>query len=219
MNHSEAGKLGYQKIKHRLKKYYEDKHQKVYLEYMSNPKHCLQCNKILPYEKSKNNFCSHSCSGSFNNKGVCRNGKPKEIINCLFCNKEIYVYNNIYCNKECESNYKWKLKKEEIEKGLTKSPYIQRKYLKEKYGCICSICGLDKWMGEEIPLVLYHIDGNSENNFPSNLRLVCGNCNMQLPTFAGKNAGNGRKKRRDHYRPKSEVISRSLNIDGDVLAS
>lgn len=30
-----------------------------------------------------------------------------------------------------------------------------------------------------------------------NLRLVCGNCNMMLPTFSGRNRGNGRAWRRE----------------------
>jgi len=48
-----------------------------------------------------------------------------------------------------------------------------------------------------MPLVLDHVDGNSENNKLENFRLVCGNCDMQLPTYKNKNKGNGR-----HYRMK-----------------
>jgi hypothetical protein len=44
-----------------------------------------------------------------------------------------------------------------------------------------------------------HIDGNSENNHLSNLRLVCGNCDMLLPTYKSKNKGNGRAYRRERY--------------------
>ena len=44
-----------------------------------------------------------------------------------------------------------------------------------------------------------HIDGNSDNNALVNLRLVCGNCDMQLPTYKSKNRGNGRHNRRKRY--------------------
>jgi len=48
------------------------------------------------------------------------------------------------------------------------------------------------WLGSSITLVVDHIDGNAANNLPSNLRLLCPNCNSQTPTFCGKNKGNGR---------------------------
>lgn len=52
----------------------------------------------------------------------------------------------------------------------------------------CSICGnRPEWMGKPLPLVLDHINGiNNDYRLP-NLRLVCPNCNSQLPTTAGKN--------------------------------
>jgi len=51
-------------------------------------------------------------------------------------------------------------------------------------------------MGESMPLTIDHEDGHYKNNRPDNLRLVCGNCGMLLPTFAGKNRGNGRLARK-----------------------
>jgi len=47
-------------------------------------------------------------------------------------------------------------------------------------------------MKQPVPLVLDHIDGHFENNNEENLRLVCGNCDMQLSTYKSKNIGNGR---------------------------
>ena len=38
--------------------------------YNKNPKICKYCGKIIPYEKRDNDFCNHSCSASFNNKGI-----------------------------------------------------------------------------------------------------------------------------------------------------
>ena len=53
------------------------------------------------------------------------------------------------------------------------------------------ICKNTEWMKQPIPLVLDHIDGNSDNWNVDNCRLVCRNCDGQLDTFAGKNRGKG----------------------------
>ena len=50
-----------------------------------------------------------------------------------------------------------------------------------------------------MPLVLDHIDGHASNWRLKNLRLVCHNCDAQLPTYKGKNRGNGRHLRRERY--------------------
>jgi hypothetical protein len=54
-------------------------------------------------------------------------------------------------------------------------------------------CGLHKtppfWLGRELPLILDHVDGCRIHNRPDNLRLLCPNCDAQLPTRGGKNKG------------------------------
>lgn len=44
-----------------------------------------------------------------------------------------------------------------------------------------------------------HTDGNPTNNRRENLRLVCPNCDSQLPTYKSRNRGNGRSFRRQRY--------------------
>lgn len=58
----------------------------------------------------------------------------------------------------------------------------------------CSCCGITEWNGVTIPLELDHIDGNTANNKPDNLRLLCPNCHSITPTWRGRNINSGKKK-------------------------
>lgn len=76
-----------------------------------------------------------------------------------------------------------------------------RRYLTERYGQSCTLCG---WNEENpttgrIPLEIDHIDGNSDNNRENNLRLLCPNCHALTPSFRNLNRGNGRSWRRLKY--------------------
>ena len=52
---------------------------------------------------------------------------------------------------------------------------------------ICVICGqLGTWNGKKLTMVLDHINGVNNDNRIENLRMVCPNCNTQLPTFCGR---------------------------------
>ena len=46
-----------------------------------------------------------------------------------------------------------------------------------------------EWAGEPLPLTMDHVNGNPCDNHPENLRLLCPNCDAQLPTRGGANAG------------------------------
>lgn len=51
----------------------------------------------------------------------------------------------------------------------------------------CSCCGLDKWLGNPIPLELHHKNGNKEDNSLDNLELRCPNCHYFTDTYKTKN--------------------------------
>ena len=52
----------------------------------------------------------------------------------------------------------------------------------------------------KVPIELEHIDGNSNNNELSNLKLLCPNCHSLTPTYKGANRGNGRYERKERYK-------------------
>lgn len=54
----------------------------------------------------------------------------------------------------------------------------------------CEKCGLTEWNGQSIPLQVHHINGNSQDNDPNNLQLLCPNCHAQTENYCGKNIRN-----------------------------
>lgn len=194
LTHSESGKLGWIASK----KTREKKREEKISQYNNSPSVCQECGHTIPYEKRHNKFCNNSCATTYNNKIAPKRRKKEK--NCIQCGKSLSRGAAKYCSSECQHIYAWTQRKQTIEiSGIEKSSKVAKKYLKEKYGVKCSICGIHKWMGQEVPLVLDHIDGDSNNNNIDNLRLVCGNCDMQLPTYKGKNIGRGRFARRQRY--------------------
>jgi hypothetical protein len=144
-------------------------------KYALNPKHCLFCRKALPYGKRlTNSFCDHSCAATMTNAKRQKILKPKR--------------------ESRESIHQQTLRRFEL--GQVSWRDTLRKLLIEIKGNKCSKCGLPPvWCGEPLTLSVDHEDGNAGNNLPSNVRLLCPNCNSQTPTFGGRNKGHGRKAR------------------------
>ncbi len=152
---------------------------------------CLECQK----ETSNPKFCSRSCSVAHNNR---KNPKRKSNkLMCLSCNKQFSIKPSqphiVYCCNGCRIWHRFRL-------GLCKTSSSIKPKLVELYGNKCSICDMSAiWQNTSLVLILDHVDGNSDNNMPDNLRLVCPNCDSQLPTYKAKNIGKGRHKRRERY--------------------
>jgi len=193
----QIGKIGGEKTR----ELHKQLNAKKIIKYNKFPSKCINCGNILPYNKKSNKFCNRKCSAEYNNQ----HSKNSSLVrwNCLYCNK-----NNItlrwkigtYCNSQC---HKLHIRATRIKQWLendiswnTNFPDWAKEYLKKTKGNHCHICGILEWNGTELTLEGDHIDGNSNNNHPDNLRLVCPNCHSLTPTYKNKNKGNGRQRRR-----------------------
>ena len=43
----------------------------------------------------------------------------------------------------------------------------------------CECCDITSYMGKPLKFVMYHMDGNRDNNAPNNLKMLCPNCASQ----------------------------------------
>ena len=125
---------------------------------------------------------------------------------CLGCARKLFRRSQQkYCSVKCMQfergrilTEKW-LATGEAVAGSGSGHYIREYICRDQRGK-CAICGIYReWNGRPLTLVLDHIDGDSTNNRRQNLRLVCPNCDSQLPTFKMRNKGKGRHYRRQRY--------------------
>ena len=147
---------------------------------------CKQCGKEFDSEDKRKVFCNRSCSATYSNK----NRKLKDFGKCINCGNAISARNSKHCKVCVKSRtYNQAKKMEDI-----KTDAARRRFLIRTHGHTCMVCKCSTWNNLPIPLELDHIDGKSDNNVESNLRLICPNCHAQTPTYKGKNMGNGTRK-------------------------
>lgn len=122
---------------------------------------------------------------------------------CPNCGNKVLKKNNKFCDRDCLDLYTIKISDENYFNGkLLDQKSVKSAYLRhnpEK----CKSCELKaEWNGKKLVLQLDHIDGNSDNNHPSNLQLLCPNCHSQTETFGcfqTKMLGVVKKTRRNSY--------------------
>jgi len=218
MSKSEAGKLGALKSAAIVEQNKQDRIAK----YLEDPKKCKCCSSPLSYDKRRNSFCGHSCGATYSNarkdwsniitgptpktfeQHIARAQRAKLIRTaavCLSCGAALFRggHGGKFCNRVCQTEFIRKSKITEWKEGGKISARVIKRYIQEKYGKVCSVCGLTDWNNKPITLELEHKDGNSENNLEENLCLICPNCHSQTDTYKAKNKGNGRHSRRARY--------------------
>lgn len=144
------------------------------------------------------------------NKGITK----VPIAICKNCGKEFKVYagsTGKFCCATCHTEFihreKYKDFLEHPEK-YNRADYNPRSFkldiLKEQNN-VCAICGIKpEWNGKKLVFILDHIDGHAANNYRSNLRMICPNCDSQLDTYKSKNKHSDR----NYFRyPKENIIS------------
>ena len=128
----------------------------------------------------------------------------KKTWNCKNCYTPIYPNKSCLC-KEClkminnqKKIYNWlEYGDSNCKIGSTIRNCI-RDYIYQKQDNKCAICQMSNiWNGKKINFILDHIDGNAANNYSENLRLICPNCDSQLPTYKSKNRNSARTARKE----------------------
>ena len=123
---------------------------------------------------------------------------------CLSCNSEIPKNNDKYCSNRCQFHFENGNKIKEWladPSKLIKMTSVVRKYLIKEAGYECSECKWDKInkFTNKHPLEIDHIDGDSTNNKPENLRVLCPNCHSLTPNYKGANKKSTRIWRKKYY--------------------
>lgn len=130
-----------------------------------------------------------------------------KIYNCIQCgNENVWGRSKInkYCNNVCQGLFKWanETKPRILEGKVPDGSPALKKFLIETRGECCEECGQTSTHNNK-PLVLQldHIDGDSDNNYPNNIRLLCPNCHSQTDNFGSKGKGSRYKKitKRNQY--------------------
>lgn len=160
----------------------------------------MKCLNPACLNDAKVKFCSQSCSAKVSNSN---RAKPKG--NCLYCTTLLTNNAITYCNAACQKGYERDLATQlwlttgKATVAANPRHYVKLYIMNDQNNC-CAICSMPPvWNEQEIRFILDHVDGDSNNNTRENLRLVCPNCDSQLPTYKSKNRGNGRHTRRERY--------------------
>ena len=128
------------------------------------------------------------------------------LVKCVGCGTEIQGRRfRVFCSNACQQVHRRNaLLQSWLDTGecggMSHQGHFVRDYLHAQQGGCCAICGIESnWNGLALAMIIDHIDGDATNNFRPNLRLICPNCDSQLPTYKAKNRGKGRHYRRQRY--------------------
>lgn len=170
-------------------------------------RYCLKCGRPIIGGDPRKKFCDHSCAASYNNRGVVRNGEPRNK-KCLYCGEDLKPSQKSFCCHEHQTLYKYKeyierWKKGE-ENGLSGKYGIAaavRRYIFEKNDNKCEVCNrsyVNPYTGLSV-LQIHHKDGDCTNNNEGNLQLLCPTHHAMTENFGSRNPNATRKDNRKRY--------------------
>ena len=164
-----------------------------------NPEgNCLSCGESVGIDRR---FCNQSCYQAFRGVGV--DHSPSS---CGSCGKPIKP-TQYFCSYQCQQDEDFRSRSDLANstgnaRDAWKTDHAIRRFLLKTRPNQCVLCDGVEWKNQPIPLVMDHINGNSDDWRLINLRLICPNCDAQTPTYKGKNKGKSgerARKRLEHY--------------------
>lgn len=212
---STAGKKGYKNS--RVAQF--EKHITKVNNYLKEPNFCEQCNEPLSYEKRNGKFCNRTCAAIYNGSKFPKRKKIDRTKECLNC--KTLTSNNKFCSSSCYSEFYKKQKKKKdfklIPEGKQRNTKVLKKYLIEKFGEKCMICGWSERniFTQKIPIEMHHKDGNGENNNEENLQLLCPNHHSLTSTYRN-NLGRSTRKNRQLTKKQLER-KKQVELEGKTL--
>lgn len=129
--------------------------------------------------------------------------KSKDV--CLVCGKQLTRgHKTPYCQEHLIQYRREEKIKNWLETGKTGMTVdttirgVIRDYILQEQDSKCAICGINNsWNNQSLNFILDHIDGDASNSCRENLRLICPNCDSQLPTYKSKNKNSARSGRKE----------------------
>lgn len=143
-------------------------------------------------------YCSRTCAAIVNNTLSVKRKRVSGIVDCLFCDTKLTISQTKFCSGPCEKSYKSYMNYCEFvegyvdgsdKTGLLRSSVRTLLLENSNYTCECGWSTPNPTLGRPI-LTIDHIDGNWNNNYIWNLRVLCYNCHTLTPTFGTLNRGN-----------------------------
>ena len=114
-----------------------------------------------------------------------------------------------YCSNECSAKGRKLDTFIKIESGANVDIKPLKRWLQETQNNCCALCSIAPfWNGKPLTLQLDHVDGDSDNNHFTNVRLLCPNCHTQTDTFGSKGRGSRYKKltKRNKYLQEYKLV-------------
>jgi hypothetical protein len=179
-------------------------------EYDEYRRFCKVCSNALTRQQHMlgNIYCNRSCAKVETNKAPSR--IRKKHTRCKNCNESFRVYatSGLFCSGQCFHDNRFLNETIPlIREGKISSSRILKKYLSQTCGEHCTICGQGpSHHNKPLCLQLDHIDGDADNNFPANLRLLCPNCHTQTDTYCGGNPQSRRNLLRQEWRSRQITL-------------